>query len=162
MAERSLSIVRELSLLWNKVAKNQRGYTILEMLLVLSISITLLLFTSFSIFPFQKSLTKKNFISLLKADLYYLQSYAINKKEKVVLQFYPYGGRYSGREIGGENLLLRTLPDGISQIPHSSISSITFYPNGNTDRFGTIYYMAGEEQIKVSFQIGQGRFYVQQ
>jgi competence protein ComGD len=142
--------------------RNQRGYTILEMLLVLSISITLLFFTSFSLLPFQESLTKQSFISLLKADLYYLQGYAINKKEKVKLQFYPYGNKYSGSVIGGESLLVRSLPEGISQIPHSSINSITFYPNGNTDRFGTIYYMAGEEQIKVSFQIGQGRFYVQE
>ncbi|WP_421379573.1 competence type IV pilus minor pilin ComGD [Bacillus salacetis] len=148
--------------MWIKLIKNKKGHSIIEMLLVLAITIILLFFTSFSILPLQESLTKKNFISLLKADLYYLQSYAINKKEKVVLQFFPYGSKYSASVSGGESLLVRPLPDGISQIPHSSINSITFYPNGNTDRFGTISYVAGGKLIKVSFHIGQGRFYVQE
>ncbi|WP_113930855.1 competence type IV pilus minor pilin ComGD [Bacillus sp. P14.5] len=138
------------------------GYTMLEMLLVLSISITLLFFTSFSILPFREALTKKNFVSTLMADLYYLQSYAINQKEKVVLQFYPFEGKYSGKVYGGKSLLVRTLPDGISQAPNSSLEKIVIHANGNTDKFGSIYYAAGEEQIKLSFQIGQGRFNVEQ
>ncbi|WP_409251340.1 competence type IV pilus minor pilin ComGD [Bacillus sp. SCS-153A] len=148
--------------MWSKLIGKQNGYTMLEMLLVLSISITLLFFASFSLLPFYEKLTRMNFTSLLKSDLYYLQSYAINKREEVILQFYPYGGKYTGRVRGGESLFVRNLPEGISQIPNTSLSSITFYPNGNTNRFGTIYYMDGEEQIKVTFQIGQGRFNVQE
>ncbi|WP_044022961.1 competence type IV pilus minor pilin ComGD [Bacillus sp. SG-1] len=149
-------------MLWSKIKGKQNGYTMVEMLVVLSISLTLLIFTSILILPIHDTLTRKNFISLLKSDLYYLQSYAINKKEEVSLQFYPYGGKYSGRVVGGESLFVRNLPEGISQIPNSSLSSLTFYPNGNTDRFGSLYYIAGEEQIKVTFQIGQGRFNVQE
>ncbi|WP_168413128.1 competence type IV pilus minor pilin ComGD [Bacillus salacetis] len=147
--------------MWINPRAAQSGYTMLEMLIVLSISITLLFISSLSILPFYEHLTKKNFISLFKADLYYLQSYAINKKERVELRFYPYEAKYSGKVMGGENLVVRSLPDGISQRP-SSLNSITFYPNGNTDRFGIIYFKAGEDEIKVSFQIGQGRFHVQE
>jgi competence protein ComGD len=147
--------------LWSEGRGAQSGNTMLEMLLVLAISITLLFLSSISILPLQETLTKKNFISLLKADLYYLQSYALNKNERVMLQFYPYEAKYSAKVIGGKNLLVRNLPEGISQTSNS-LNSITFYPNGNTDRFGSIYFMSGEDQIKVSFQIGQGRFYVQE
>lgn len=154
--------VKEPSLLWSRARSSQNGYTLIEMLLVLFISSTLLFFTSFCIYPLHESLMKSSFISLMESDLYYLHSYAINKKETVILQLYPYGDKYSGRVLGGESLFVRNLPHGISQIPNSSLSSITFYPNGNTNKFGTVYYTAGENLIKVSFQIGQGRFNVEE
>ncbi|WP_456274058.1 competence type IV pilus minor pilin ComGD [Bacillus sp. AK031] len=146
----------------NDSALGQRGYTLVEMMIVMLIFMTLLFFASFSISPLHQSLIKSSFISQMKADLYYLQSYAINKKERVIVQFYPFGGKYSGRVVGGEGLLVRNLPEGVSQIPNS-LKSITFYPNGNTSSFGNIYYTAGgEDVIKLSFQIGQGRFNVEE
>jgi competence protein ComGD len=145
----------------NDSARGQKGYTLIEMMIVLLISMILLFFATFSISPLHKSLIKSSFISQMKADLYYLQSYAINKKERVILQFYPFGGKYSGRVMGGEGLLVRNLPEGVSQIPNS-LKSITFYPNGNTSSFGSIYYTAGDDVIKLSFQIGQGRFNVEE
>lgn len=146
----------------NKGKGKPNGYTMLEMLLVLSISITLLFFTSLSFLPFRDALIKKNFVSMLKADLYYLQSYALNKKEKVVLQFYPIQGKYTGKDFKGKSLLERALPEGISQLPNTSLDRIFIYENGNTDKFGSLYYMAGEDQIKLTFQIGQGRFNVEE
>jgi competence protein ComGD len=145
----------------NDPLRRQGGYTLVEMMIVLLISMTLLFFASFSISPFHNSLIKSSFISQLKADLYFLQSYAINKKEMVTLQFYPFIGKYSGSVKGGETLLERELPEGVSQLPNS-MNSITFYPNGNTDRFGSINYFAGDDVIKLSFQIGQGRFHVEE
>ncbi|MGM0844268.1 MAG: competence type IV pilus minor pilin ComGD [Bacillota bacterium] len=146
----------------NKDKGEPNGYTMIEMLLVLAISTTLLFFTSLSILPFRDSLIQKNFVSTLKADLYFLQSYAINKKERVVLQFYPYEGKYSGKIFGGKSLIERTLPEGITQVPNSGLEKIIIYPNGNTDKFGSFYYSSGGKQIKLSFQIGQGRFNVEE
>ncbi|WP_419156644.1 competence type IV pilus minor pilin ComGD [Rossellomorea sp. BNER] len=139
---------------------SEKGFSIIETLIVLTMTTILLSVTIFSFQPLQRSLQKKTFISQLQADLYYLQSFAINQQQTSILEFGNGNGYYRGISIRGELLFYRKLPEYVTQIQNEHLFRVIINPNGNTDRFGDIYFIVHGDVIKLRFHIGQGRFYV--
>ncbi|MBM7584607.1 competence protein ComGD [Bacillus pakistanensis] len=139
---------------------SEKGYSIIETLIVLTMTTILLGVTIFSFQPLQRSLQKKIFISQLQADLYFLQSFAINQKQTSILEFGNRNGYYQGASITGEVLFYRKLPEYVTQVQNERLFRVIINPNGNTDRFGDLYFIVHGKEIKLRFHIGQGRFYV--
>jgi competence protein ComGD len=146
----------------NKEVSHQEGYTFIEMLLVLLIVTVLLAFAAFSTGPLKAHTEKNYFISQLQSDLYLIQSQSFFSQSSMTLLFYPYANKYVAKDYFGHTLVSRTLPPGIKISENNNLNEIIFNQSGNTNRFGPVYFNDGDTTIKLSFQIGQGRFYVQE
>jgi competence protein ComGD len=140
--------------------REEKGYTLVEMLLVLFMTGILLTWVVFSVNPTKVSTDEKVFVSQLQSDLAYVQSYAFRYQIPVRLTFYPENGSYIAKNVLNETLFNRKLQEGF-EIKSSTLYDITFYPNGNTNRFGSINFARGGTKYQLTFQIGQGRYYVQ-
>ncbi|WP_338750071.1 competence type IV pilus minor pilin ComGD [Bacillus sp. FJAT-52991] len=146
-----------------KHVRNQQGVSMIEMLMVLSIFLIIL---AAAIIPFPKmldSMEKEKFIDQLQADLYLAQSHAISKQEIVNVQLLTTRDSYRMKTMTAPSTVLvqRKFPDSIRHLD-GSLQEIWFLPNGNTNRFGTMLFKYKDGYIKVVFQIGKGRFYVEE
>lgn len=132
------------------------------MLIVLLIFTILLSWVGFSIAPLKDHTEKELFISQLESDLYQIQSYSINHQVPTLLIFYPYTNKYVAKTGASQTIVSRKLPSGIQIALTNSLEEITFYPDGNTNQFGRVNFKMGDVNMYLMFQIGQGRFYVQE
>ncbi|WP_052728939.1 competence type IV pilus minor pilin ComGD [Bacillus thermotolerans] len=141
--------------------QKDRGFSMLEVLLVLSVMLVLL---SVLVLPLPKltaSAEKNQFFYQLQADLFFAQSYAISRQERVEVRFSSNPQGYTVHSLSGSSLSLhRTMPQSVTYIA-GSLSKMTFLPNGNTIEFGLLRFMHRGESISYVVQIGKGRFYVQ-
>ncbi|MGE6752085.1 competence type IV pilus minor pilin ComGD [Rossellomorea sp. NPDC071047] len=140
----------------------EAGYTLIEMLVVLLIFTTLLSWVSFSVLPMKEMNEKSLFLSQLQSDLYQIQSYSIRHQVPITLTFYPTTNKYVAKTATRQMIVSREVSSSIQFTSVNSISDITFYPDGNTNRFGKLNLKMGDTMIQLMFQIGQGRFYVQE
>lgn len=129
---------------------------------MLLIFTTLLAWVSFSVIPLKQSVDKDLFLSQLQSDLYQIQSYSIRHQSPVILTFYPLSNKYVAKGVTRQTILSRELSPTIQITSSNSLEDITFYPDGNTNRFGKVSFKVGESILQLMFQIGQGRFYVQE
>ncbi|WHX99295.1 competence type IV pilus minor pilin ComGD [Neobacillus sp. DY30] len=138
---------------------NQRGFTLIESLIVLSIFLIISSITVFSIKPQYYSTSDKAFISQLKADLYYGQQYAIANQMEVKVVFYEHEHKY---KIGTSSIsLVERNHSSTIRVTQGSIQLIfKFNPNGNVDRFGTLFIRTQQKDYRLTLLIGKGRFYV--
>ncbi|UXH44475.1 competence type IV pilus minor pilin ComGD [Rossellomorea vietnamensis] len=132
------------------------------MLIALLIFTILLSWVGFSIIPLKDHTEKELFISQLESDLYQIQSYSINHQTPLFLTFYPFTNKYVAKTDARQTIVSRELPAGIVINSTNSLEEITFYPDGNTNRFGRVNFKMGDVTLFLMFQIGQGRFYVQE
>ncbi|NQD66741.1 hypothetical protein HP456_12505 [Bacillus haikouensis] len=146
----------------NKLLYTQSGYSFIEMFLVLLIFSTLVTFAAYSTEPLKDQNEKRLFISQLQSDLYWIQSHSIFSQSSLTLVFYPYANKYIAKDYYGTTLVSRELPDSIKLSELNRLNEIVFNSSGNTNRFGPVYFNSKDSTIKLTFQIGQGRFYVQE
>lgn len=138
---------------------NQRGYTLIESLIVLTVFLIISSITVFSISPQFHSANDKAFISQLKADLYYGQQYAIANQMEVKVIFYEHEHMYV--LTAGSNRIVERIHS-----PKIRVSQVTvqlyfkFNPNGNIDRFGSLFIRTEQNLYRLTLLIGKGRFYV--
>jgi competence protein ComGD len=146
----------------NEGGKAEAGYTLIEMLIVLLIFTTLLSWVVFSISPLKGHMEKNLFLSQLESDLYQIQSYSIDHQAPIFLTFYPVTNKYVAKTEARQTIVSRELPAAIQVASSNSLEDITFYPDGNTNQFGRVNFKMGDVTMYLMFQIGQGRFYVQE
>jgi competence protein ComGD len=132
------------------------------MLIVLLIFTTLLSWVGFSIAPLKGKTEKELFISQVESDLYQIQSYSINHQTPIFLTFYPFTNKYVAKTGARQTIVSREIPASIQITSTNSLEEITFYPDGNTNQFGRVNFKMGDVSMYLMFQIGQGRFYVQE
>ncbi len=132
------------------------------MLVVLLIFTFLLSWTVFSLLPLKANSEKSTFISQLQSDLYYIQSESISNQSAITLTFYPISNKYIAKSLTGKIIVSRNLPPSIKLINTNTLNEIVFNQFGNTNRFGTVSFKMEAAFIQLTFQIGQGRFYVQE
>ncbi|GLB58178.1 competence type IV pilus minor pilin ComGD [Cytobacillus sp. NCCP-133] len=141
--------------------KNQKGFTLLESLFVLSIFLIIATITAVLIKPHFIYFEKQMFFTQLKADLLFAQQYAITHQTEVIVQFAPDQQMYSAHtKIGSRPVVIREYSK-IFEVKKGTMPLYFQYgPGGNTNKFGSFYISAGEERYQITFLIGQGRFYV--
>jgi competence protein ComGD len=144
----------------NKPMENSNGFTMVEMLVVLSAFIVLSFSSLFLFFPQDELLEQELFFSQFKTDLLYAQQYAISHQEKITVHIVPESKLYYiiGEEYGKGYLINRSYSSQI-QI-ESPLVKFSYMPDGNIDKFGPIYIKIGAKRYVFMIQIGKGRFYV--
>ncbi|MGG3841452.1 competence type IV pilus minor pilin ComGD [Anoxybacillus kestanbolensis] len=142
---------------------NERGFTLIEMLIVLFIVTGIMLF---AVPPLQQVLAERQlqyFLEQFSNDMLYAQQYAISRKKTVAIMFYFDTCRYQVKEgrTFGKELLARSFPSPF-QIQMGTLSPpLFYYPNGNINKAGTLLIAYGSKKYKIVFQLGKGRLYVQ-
>jgi len=138
---------------------NQKGFTLIESLIVLSIFLIVSSITAFSLKPQFHSVNDKAFIIQLKADLYYGQQYAIANQMDVKVIFYEYEHKYV--LVAGSNQIVERTHSPKIRVSQGTIPLyFKFSPNGNLDRFGSLFIRTEQKLYRLTFLIGKGRFYV--
>ncbi|EUJ24882.1 ComG operon protein [Listeria grandensis FSL F6-0971] len=137
----------------------KNGFTLIEMLLVLSISLLLL---SISIFPAGNLLTQvleKQSLDQLKIDIMHLQAEAITANQETSLVFVGTNNTYFGSlSTPNESVISRKLTPTL-QFQEKSEQTFRFSPPfGNISKFKTIIIEGYSKKYALIFQIGKGRF----
>lgn len=142
------------------MAHNEKGFTLLESLLVLSIFILVVSFSMLFLKPHYLILEKHFFFSQLKADLLYAQQYALSTQKQVNVTFSDQNHFYYIRKYNGELLVKRNYSEDISVKAGTQPTSFRYTSRGNINSFGSLYIYFGKEGYLFTFLIGGGRFYV--
>jgi len=139
-----------------------KGYTLIEMLLVLSVFM-MLTSLGFGMFPpFVKKLDTSFFLIQLSDDLYRSQEYAISNQLYVTFTFDLKKGRYlANTGTSAEHILERKVPEEISFNGGVLGQGVVFTPNGNISKGGTWLIQTNEKLYKIIFNLGSGRFRIE-
>jgi competence protein ComGD len=139
----------------------QKGYTLIESLIVLSIFTILSSVTVFSLKPQHSMIDDEAFLTQLQADLYFAQSYAISHQMDVIVIFSPKDYTYTllGRS-GQEQLLSRSYSTDLKVVEGTIPLSFRYLSDGIVNKSGTILIRSRNKTYVLTILIGKGRFYV--
>ncbi|RWR15112.1 competence type IV pilus minor pilin ComGD [Siminovitchia fortis] len=145
------------------ILRSNRGFTLLESLIVLTVVSAVLLFGIITVNPAMEWMQKRMFVSQLKADLYHAHSHAINRKERVSVSFSKGDNRYSATGESSGVLFIRDVPHPV-KITGGSLSQLRFHitPDGTINHFGVVNFVLDDHPIDLTFHIGRGRFVVKE
>lgn len=143
----------------------EEGFTLTEILVVLSVFILMFSLSS-SLFPnFLKNQETEGFFRQLSDDIYFAQSYAISHQQyiEVTIQHPPgeSGGKYYINHVLQAKLLERNIPKDIKFIRGTMDLRILFAPNGNITSSGVWNVNTSTGRYKMTFNIGKGRFRIE-
>ncbi|ABO67716.1 MULTISPECIES: competence type IV pilus minor pilin ComGD [Geobacillus] len=138
------------------------GFTLLEMLVVLSIVLLLAALAVPELGGIMQQREEAYMLALLRADLYGAQQHAIAKRGKVSVFFTEGRGEYRVVDAeSGQQIVVRTLPAPWRFQIGTLRNPVVFTDNGNIEQGGTVWVKSSENSYKVTFLLGKGRFYVQ-
>lgn len=142
---------------------DQKGFTLIESLVVLSIFMIISSITVFSLKPQHSIIEDEAFLTQLKSDLYFAQQYAISHQHEVSVVIIPEKYSYY--------LLLRTdlppiLMRNYSKNIYFTVGSLPLYfkflGDGNVNQFGSLFIQTKNKRYLLTVLIGKGRFYVKE
>ncbi|MFS0672803.1 competence type IV pilus minor pilin ComGD [Ornithinibacillus sp. 179-J 7C1 HS] len=137
---------------------NQLGYSLVEILVVLSIMAIILSFTVPVTHSLLESKTEKEFFARLQYDILYLQNQSLGVKDEY-LRIILYQNSYT--LIGQKNEHIeRRLPTGW-KINTRTLQTISFNQNGSIRRAGTFQINTPKNTYNIVFPIGKGRGYIE-
>lgn len=140
--------------------KNQKGFTLVESLISLSISGILILATSPSLLKLYDYINLNQTLSTIQADLAYIRQNNMmvkSSEQPMNLKIYRAKGYYDLISTDGSIFYARrTLPPGINVIGSSNIITITFNPLGHVEKGQTLTVKSHHFQKSIVFSIGAG------
>lgn len=143
----------------NRILKNNQGYTLIEMLIVLFIIVTI----SSLVFQFTIKITEKRvveqFFSQVMLDFQRVQALAIEEGRTITFVFIDNNTYKAYYDLGGNSILEKSFPKGIELNIYSNLKKIEFHPSGEVGKFGTILFNTpfGEKRLIVNMQKGRLR-----
>ncbi|MCC3356741.1 competence type IV pilus minor pilin ComGD [Bacillus sp. REN16] len=140
---------------------NNKGFTLIEVMLVLSIVIIISSISLLELRPLHESKKMDQFLEQLQNDIFLGQQFAISHSEGTTLYFSSSGSFY--RITRGNTLeeVIHRKIDPAIRIQFSTLGYQTvFTSNGNIQRSGEIRFKYKESTYLVTFLLGKGRFYV--
>ncbi|MFL6556168.1 MAG: competence type IV pilus minor pilin ComGD, partial [Bacillus sp. (in: firmicutes)] len=135
---------------------NQKGFTLIESLLVLSIFMIISSITVFSLKPQHSVMEDRAFLNQLKADLYYAQQYAISHQHEVSVVFVP--DQYKYHFVLRTDLppfFMRSYSTNIQITKGSILLYFKFLSDGNVNKFGTFFIQTKKKKKKITNLIGK-------
>ncbi|MFS0861538.1 competence type IV pilus minor pilin ComGD [Fredinandcohnia sp. 179-A 10B2 NHS] len=140
---------------------NNKGFTLIETLLVLFIFAVITSISLLHVKPLQESKRIEQFLEQLQNDIFYAQQYAISHSDTSRIIFSvsePYYLLSSGSK--NINILTRRYDQSI-QFSQSTLGTILqFNSQGNIQKAGSIKVKYQDETYTITFLLGKGRFYV--
>ena len=144
------------------ITSNEQGYTLSEMLLVLSIFM-LIVSISVGFLPgFSKSMEKQLFMDQMLDDLHYIQHYAMTHNMKTIFSIDTKNKKYYGFTDFKEKILVqRSIPNDIKIDKGSMNLEITFYQEGVPKMSGTWLIRTENSVNKFTIYLGSGRMKIE-
>jgi len=140
---------------------SQKGYTLIESLLVLTAFMIISSITAFSLQPQHSRIEDKALLTQFQADLLYAQQYAISHQHEVSVVITKSQNKYK--------MFLKTDTPPFVERDYSTNYYITegtmpiyfkFLADGNVNKFGTLLIQTKKKIYQLTVLIGKGRFYV--
>ncbi|WP_243840740.1 hypothetical protein [Paenisporosarcina antarctica] len=141
---------------------DNKGYSLLELLLVLMIVMVISSSTLYMNNRYVDKHTFDLFYNQLKLDVAHIQLKALVEERYFKLIFDSGGTRYIGRRSLYDSLFDRELPKGYSLSQGSTITEVAFHANGNIEKFGTLVFSTPGGLKIVRVHIGKGRLMLEQ
>lgn len=140
-----------------RVFLNQKGFTLTEMLLVLSITVFLTSFVPPLVVSLKQELEASIFLQSLQEDLLLAQRWAMTRRTAVTFTYFTNIKMYYIRESNGDLIIKRSLPPNIS-ITKGKMNTFNYSFNGMINSFGTMYINVDNEVYRLVINIGRGSF----
>lgn len=139
-----------------EVRRNEKGFTLLETILVLSI---VMVITSSIIYVATSKVLEaeeRRFFRQFHLDMQRMQSIAIAEAKLTHLYFDGNGSRYVGG-LTDAPLFEYKLPKHMRLAKESTLKRVSFHPNGTVSQFGTFYFETSSGEKMVTIYIGGGK-----
>ncbi|HDX9626640.1 TPA: type II secretion system protein [Bacillus cereus] len=137
----------------------QKGFTLLEMLLVLFAISVLSMVTYYNVHSLYEKQKIEQFLRQFSNDILYMQQLAINRQKHYTLRWYKERNMYYIGESGTNRFIIKREYDGDIQIDLNTFPNpMTYNPSGNINRGGTILLSYRSYKYEIVFQLGRGRF----
>lgn len=138
---------------------NNKGFTLIETLTVLSIVFIISSVTIFNYNPHKSTFIDTLFISQLQSDLYYAQQYAISHQKEVTIHIEPMYNYYT-LSVDAKPILKRVYTSDVTWEEGSLLLTFRFLFDGNINKFGVLFFTINHRTYKLTILLGKGRFYV--
>ncbi|MBG9455861.1 competence protein ComG [Lysinibacillus sphaericus] len=140
------------------VNKSERGYTFVEMLIVLFIVMCLSAIVVKYSLKAAETRELEQFFTQIQLDIQYIQTYSMHQREYISMKFESSSKRYIIKKDIFTELYERPFPKGVEFMPaSSSIYTIMYNYNGNIMTPGTVYFKTPQGIKKVVITLGRGR-----
>ncbi|MBE5104237.1 type II secretion system protein [Bacillus thuringiensis] len=137
----------------------QKGFTLLEMLLVLFAISVLSMVTYFNVHSLYEKQKVEQFLRQFSNDILYMQQLAINRQTHYTLRWYKEKNVYYIGESGTNHSIVQRDYDNDIQIDlYTFPNPMTYNPSGNINKGGTILLSYRSYKYQIVFQLGRGRF----
>ncbi|MGE6538588.1 competence type IV pilus minor pilin ComGD [Bacillus luti] len=137
----------------------QKGFTLLEMLLVLFSISVLSMITYLNVHSLYERQKIEQFLRQFSNDILYMQQLAINRQKHYTLRWHKERNMYYIGESGSAQFIIKREYDNDIQINlHTFPNPMTYNPSGNINRGGTILLSYRNYKYEIVFQLGRGRF----
>ncbi|MCU5703569.1 comG operon protein ComGD [Bacillus wiedmannii] len=137
----------------------QKGFTLLEMLLVLFTISVLSMVMYYNVHSLYEKRKIEQFLRQFSNDILYMQQLAINRQKHYTLRWYKDRHMYYIGESSTNLAIIKREYDSDIQIDLNTFPNpMTYNPSGNINRGGTILLSYRSYKYEVVFQLGRGRF----
>lgn len=141
--------------------KHEKGYTMTELIVTLSIIMMMSSLVTLTFSPLQKAQQKEHFLHEFKNDLYLTQQLAISTGNPTTLYIRTTNHTYSINQQT-KPLYTRTFDSTISfEKGTLSFTDVMYHYNGNISKSGTLLMTIDGTRYRVVFLLGKGRFYIE-
>ncbi|UFT97768.1 prepilin-type N-terminal cleavage/methylation domain-containing protein [Radiobacillus kanasensis] len=141
--------------------RNSRGFTLIETIVVLSISISLMVIGHASIIQWKESYETDAFFDVFKSDILYLQQRTMVSGDYYYMLIKPDEHIYEIRKGGyGALVRIRSIPENWEVRLQTLSMPLSFTIKGQVRQPGSFTILTGDESYKVIFPFGKGRSYV--
>jgi competence protein ComGD len=142
--------------------KNSKGFTIVEMMIVLMVVTFMSSIIWYNGANIHKRKVIDQFFRQLETDILYVQQYAMVHQEQILIYWYPDQSYYEAERYAFKGELFERKYGKHIQVKATTLRfPIIFMPNGSINRGGSIFIYIDDETYKVIFTIGKGRFRVE-
>ncbi|ALQ69815.1 MULTISPECIES: comG operon protein ComGD [Bacillus] len=137
----------------------QKGFTLLEMLLVLFAISVLSMVTYYNVHSLYEKQKIEQFLRQFSNDILYMQQLAINRQKHYTLRWHKDRHMYYIGESSTNLSIIKREYDSDIQIDLNTFPNpMTYNPSGNINRGGTILLSYRSYKYDIVFQLGRGRF----
>ena len=139
----------------NKCKWDEKGFTIIELLLVLSIvmvvSSSVILLSSSRL----EEMEEERFYKQLHMDIQRIQAISIGESKYTYLHFINNRTSYQAKSAN-VTLFEKEFPKNMRLADESTIKTISFHPNGNLNNFGNLLFETERGEKRITIYIGRG------
>ncbi|EJQ03341.1 comG operon protein ComGD [Bacillus paranthracis] len=137
----------------------QKGFTLLEMLLILFAISVLSMVTYFHVHSLYEKQKIEQFLRQFSNDILYMQQLAINRQKHYTLRWHKDRHMYYIGESSTDHSIIKREYDSDIQLDLNTFPNpMTYNPSGNINRGGTILLSYRSYKYEIVFQLGRGRF----